>query len=153
MMDLANTLTTKQIVPEMVSTTSTDAIEELVNELQGIGIITESCRMNTIHSLIEREDKTTTGIGSSVAIPHTFSNEVNETIMIFGRSVEGIDFESIDNNPVNFVILFILPENNNKNHLQTLSSIAKFFTRGGIREKLLEASTKEDIINIFKEQQ
>jgi mannitol/fructose-specific phosphotransferase system IIA component (Ntr-type) len=44
-----------------------------------------------------------------------------------------------------------MPEGN-KNHLQTLSAIAKFFTKGGIREKLLEANTKEDIINVFKEQ-
>ncbi|NCG26983.1 MAG: PTS transporter subunit EIIA [Verrucomicrobiales bacterium] len=151
-MELANTLTTKQIVPEMVSTTSTEAIEELVNELHGIGIITESCKTNSIHSLIEREDKTTTGIGSGVAIPHTFSSEVKEITMIFGRSMEGIDFEAIDNNPVNFVVLFIMPENN-KNHLQTLSAIAKFFTKGGIREKLLKANTKEDIRNTFNEQE
>ena len=145
-MELANTLSTKQIVPEMVSTTSTEAIEELVNKLHEIGIITESCKTDSIHSLIEREDKTTTGIGSGVAIPHTFSTEVNSITMIFGRSMEGIDFEAIDNNPVNFVVLFIMPENS-KNHLQTLSAIAKFFTRGGIREKLLEANTREDIIN------
>ncbi len=150
-MELANTLTTKQIVPEMVSMTSTESIEELVNKLHEIGTITESCKTNSIRSLIEREDKTTTGIGSGVAIPHTFSSEVNEIKMIFGRSIEGIDFEAIDNNPVNFVILFIMPEGN-KNHLQTLSAIAKFFTKGGIREKLLEANTKEDIINVFKEQ-
>ena len=151
-MELANTLSTKQIVPEMVSTTSTEAIEELVNKLYEIGIITESCKTDSIHSLIEREDKTTTGIGSGVAIPHTFSTEVNSITMIFGRSMEGIDFEAIDNNPVNFVVLFIMPENS-KNHLQTLSAIAKFFTRGGIREKLLEANTREDIINVFKEQE
>ena len=150
-MELANTLTTNQIVPEMVSMTSTESIEELVNKLHKIGTITESCKTNSIRSLIEREDKTTTGIGSGVAIPHTFSSEVNEIKMIFGRSIEGIDFEAIDNNPVNFVILFIMPEDN-KNHLQTLSAIAKFFTKGGIREKLLEANTKEDIINVFKEQ-
>ncbi len=150
-MELANTLTTKQIVPEMVSMTSTESIEELVNKLHKIGTITESCKTNSIRSLIEREDKTTTGIGSGVAIPHTFSSEVKEIKMIFGRSMEGIDFEAIDNNPVNFVILFIMPEGN-KNHLQTLSAIAKFFTKGGIREKLLEANTKEDIINVFKEQ-
>ena len=151
-MELANTLSTKQIVPEMVSTTSTEAIEELVNKLHEIGIITASCKTDSIHSLIEREDKTTTGIGSGVAIPHTFSTEVNSITMIFGRSMEGIDFEAIDNNPVNFVVLFIMPENS-KNHLQTLSAIAKFFTRGGIREKLLEANTREDIINVFKEQE
>jgi len=150
-MELANTLTTKQIVPEMISTTSADAITELVNELFTIGLITESCRANSIHSLIERQDKTTTGIGSGVAIPHTFSGEVTQITMIFGRSMEGIDFEAIDNNPVNLVVLFIVPENS-KNHLQTLSSIAKFFTRGEIREKLLEANTKEDIINVFEEQ-
>jgi mannitol/fructose-specific phosphotransferase system IIA component (Ntr-type) len=70
--------------------------------------------------------------------------------MIFGRSLEGIDFESIDNNPVNFVILFLIPESDNNHHLQTLASIARFFTKGNIRETLLSASTETEILKAIE---
>ena len=66
--------------------------------------------------------------------------------MVFGRSIDGIDFESIDNNPVNFVILFLIPESDNNHHLQTLAAIARFFTKGNIREILLNASTEKEIL-------
>jgi len=70
--------------------------------------------------------------------------------MIFGRSLEGIDFEAIDNNPVNFVILFLIPESDNNHHLQTLASIARFFTKGNIRETLLKASTETEILQAIE---
>ena len=135
-MDLASLLEKKRIVAELESSNKTDAIEELVDHL---------C-LNNFLSSVEREDRTTTGIGSGVAIPHVQSNKIEKTLMVFGRSIDGIDFESIDNNPVNFVILFLIPESDNNHHLQTLAAIARFFTKGNIREILLNASTEKEIL-------
>lgn len=107
-------------------------------------------KSETIRDLIKREDKTTTGIGSGVAIPHVNSDAVDSTLMIFGRSLEGIDFESIDNNPVNFVVLFLIPKCNDNKHLQTLATIARFFTKGDIRERLLNATSNTDILKVIE---
>jgi len=145
-MDLASLLEPKRIISDLQSSNSKDAIEELVDHLCKNAFLLNDEKDKIISSLFEREDRTTTGIGSSVAIPHASSDVINKTLMIFGRSLEGIDFESIDNNPVNFVILFLIPESENNHHLKTLASIARFFKKGNIRETLLSASTETEIL-------
>ena len=145
-MDLASLLETKRIVAELESSNKADAIEELVDHLCLNNYLSSVDKPEIIESLFEREDRTTTGIGSGVAIPHVQSNKIEKTLMVFGRSKDGIDFESIDNNPVNFVILFLSPESDNNHHLQTLAAIARFFTKGNIREILLNASTEKEIL-------
>lgn len=149
-MDLASLLEPKRIISDLQSSNSKDAIEELVDHLCKNAFLLNGEKDKIINSLFEREDRTTTGIGSSVAIPHATSDVIDKTLMIFGRSLEGIDFEAIDNNPVNFVILFLIPESDNNHHLQTLASIARFFTKGNIRETLLKASTETEILQAIE---
>ena len=115
-MDLAKLLGEKRIISEMRSSNNQEAIKELINHLCENNFLPLEKKSETIRDLIKREDKTTTGIGSGVAIPHVNSDAVDSTLMIFGRSLEGIDFESIDNNPVNFVVLFLIPKCNDNKH-------------------------------------
>ena len=149
-MDLAKLLGEKRIISEMRSSNNQEAIEELIDHLCDNNFLPLKKKSETIRDLIKREDKTTTGIGSGVAIPHVNSDAVDSTLMIFGRSLEGIDFESIDNNPVNFVILFLIPTCNDNKHLQTLATIARFFTKGDIRERLLNATSNTDILKVIE---
>ena len=149
-MDLAKLLGEKRIISEMRSSNNQEAIEELIDHLCDNNFLPLKKKSETIRDLIKREDKTTTGIGSGVAIPHVNSDAVDSTLMIFGRSLEGIDFESIDNNPVNFVVLFLIPKCNDNKHLQTLATIARFFTKGDIRERLLNATSNTDILKVIE---
>ena len=149
-MDLAKLLGEKRIISEMRSSNNQEAIEELIDHLCDNNFLPLKKKSETIRDLIKREDKTTTGIGSGVAIPHVNSDAVDSTLMIFGRSLEGIDFESIDNNPVNFVILFLIPTCNDNKHLQTLATIARFFTKGDIRKRLLNATSNTDILKVIE---
>ena len=149
-MDLAKLLEEKRIISELRSSNNQEAIEELINHLCDNNFLPIEEKFKTIEKLITREDKTTTGIGSGVAIPHITSDAVESTLMIFGRSTEGIDFESIDNNPVNFVILFLIPTCNDNKHLQTLATIARFFTKGDIRERLLKATSNTEILRVIE---
>ena len=149
-MDLAKLLGEERIIPEMRSSSNQEAIKELINHLCENNFLPLEKKSETIRDLIIREDKTTTGIGSGVAIPHVNSDAVDSTLMIFGRSLEGIDFESIDNNPVNFVILFLIPTCNDNKHLQTLATIARFFTKGNIRERLPNATSNTDILKVIE---
>ena len=102
-----------------------------------------------LDALHQREDQTSTGIGSGVAIPHAFSDDIENVIAVFGRSIEGIEFESLDNAPVHFVILFIVPRKQYHLHLKTLAAIAKLFTSRSIRERLNNADSVDEILTIF----
>jgi len=70
-------------------------------------------------------------------------------VAIFGRSKAGIEFESIDNAPVHFIILFIVPSKDYHLHLKTLAAIAKMFTNSEIRRRLKAAETRSEILQIL----
>lgn len=148
-MKLAQLLETNQIILEMKAVEHWPAIMELVDHLVEIQKIPASQRECVVNSLKAREDQVSTGIGSGVAIPHAFSDELNEVIAIFGRSKDGIEFESIDNAPVHFIILFIVPSKDYHLHLRTLAAIAKMFTNSEIRRQLKAAETHGEILHIL----
>ncbi len=133
----------------MRSTEHWEAIEELVDELESRDLLDASQRSPVLDALREREEKISTGVGHGVAIPHAFSDEVENVVAIFGRSEEGIEFDALDNSPVNFVILFLVPRKEYHMHLKTLAAIAKLFTSREVRDNLREAETAEEILEIF----
>ena len=92
-----------------------------------------------------------TGIGFGIAIPHCSSDRLDEVVAAFGRSPGGIEFDALDNAPVKFVVLFIVPKNQFQTHLRTLASIAKFLNDRSVRESLAEANSADEILSIFRD--
>jgi len=150
-MSLASLLTSEQIIPEMKATERWPAIVELIELLVGQGKIDPANRESILASLKQREETMSTGIGFGIAIPHASSEAVVEVVAAFGRSSQGIEFDALDNAPVKFVVLFIVPKNQFQTHLRTLASIAKFLNDRSVRESLASATTKEEILSIFQE--
>ncbi|MFT4550622.1 MAG: mannitol/fructose-specific phosphotransferase system IIA component (Ntr-type) [Pseudoalteromonas tetraodonis] len=148
-MNLANLLTVDQIIPSMRATQHRESIVELVDHLVSSKHLEADCRDEVLEALQEREEKISTGIGSGVAIPHAFSNRTEEVIAVFGRSVEGIDFEALDNAPVHNIVLFVVPQKEYHLHLRTLAAIAKLFTNREVRQRLADAGSSREIHEIF----
>jgi len=148
-MNLADLLNTDQVIPAMTSTTHWGSIVEMVDHLHARGYVSEVQRPSVLEALREREEKISTGIGSGVAIPHAFSDLVEDVVVGFGRSREGIEFEALDNAPVHFIILFIVPKKQYQLHLKTLAAIARHFTNRNVRDQLAEAGSAEDILAIL----
>lgn len=148
-MKLASILSKEQIHLNMESNERWPAIEELINYLDSKNLLLGECKEDILASLLAREEQNSTGIGSGVAIPHAFSDKLSEVIAIFGRSDQGIDFDAIDNAPVKFILLFIVPQKGYHLHLQALSAIAKMFNNCEIRQNLSEAIDAEEILKIF----
>ena len=148
-MKLAKLLSADQIILDMKAVEHWPAIVELVDHLVGIKRLPEACREPVLAALKAREDQVSTGIGSGVAIPHTFSDDLEEVVAVFGRSWAGIDFEAIDNAPVHLIVLFIVPRKDYHLHLRTLAAIAKLFTSCEIRRQLAAAETRDEILAIL----
>ena len=148
-MKLSSLLSKQQVILQMRSTEHTEAIQELVDHLDENELLKGVNKVEVVAALLAREDQTSTGIGSGVAIPHTFSEGIDEVVAVFGRSPEGIDFEALDNAPVKFIVLFIVPKADYHKHLQTLAAIAKLFNNCEVRKELAAAEKKEDILKIF----
>jgi mannitol/fructose-specific phosphotransferase system IIA component (Ntr-type) len=134
-MSLASILSAEQIIPEMQATQRWDA----------------DARDSILASLKQREETMSTGIGFGIAIPHCSSDRINDVVAAFGRSAKGIEFDALDNAPVKFVVLFIVPKNQFQTHLRTLASIAKFLNDRAVRDDLANASDADAILRVFRD--
>ena len=148
-MKLSQLVSVEQILPEMRAGDHWSAILELVEHLITIGKLPAALRDEVLTSLKVREELVSTGIGGGVAIPHAFSDDLDQVVAVFGRSQTGIDFEALDGAPVHHVILFIVPRRDYHLHLQTLAAIAKMFTNSEIRRRISEAGSSEEILAIL----
>ena len=149
-MTLGNLLTADRIIPEMQSTERWSAIVELVDLLVKRGEINAPDRDVVLAALRAREETMSTGIGFGIAIPHASSDRVTKVVAAFGRSATGIEFDSLDNAPVRFVVLFVVPKDQFQAHLRTLAAIAKFLNDRAVRERLGTAATAAEILDIFE---
>jgi nitrogen PTS system EIIA component len=148
-MTLGSLLSVDQIIPEMKATERWTAIVELIDLLVQKGHIQSGDRDSVLAALRQREETMSTGIGFGIAIPHASSNCVTQVVAAFGRSSTGIEFDSLDNSPVRFIVLFIVPKDQFQVHLRTLAAIAKFLNDKTVRERLGRAGSSEEILSIF----
>lgn len=148
-MQLASLLSEEQIISRLTATDHWGAIVELVDHLAGIGRFGAEARAPILEGLRAREAAMSTGIGYGVAIPHTASPHVSEVVAAFGRAPEGIPFDSLDNKPVRFIVLFIVPSDQFQLHLRTLAAIARFLNEPGIGDRLAFAADAKEIYSIF----
>jgi mannitol/fructose-specific phosphotransferase system IIA component (Ntr-type) len=148
-MTLGSLLSPGQILPEMQATDRWAAIVELVDLLVAAGKIAAADRDGILADLRKREESMSTGIGFGIAIPHTSSSRVPSVVAAFGRSSKGIEFEALDNAPVKFIVLFVVPKDEFQTHLRTLAAIAKFLNDRTVRERLGAAADAAEILAIF----
>ena len=149
-MTLGHLLTVDQILPEMKSTERWSAIVELVDLLVSVGQVKTEDRDVVLSALRQREETMSTGIGFGIAIPHASSDRVEKVVAAFGRKMGGIEFDSLDNAPVKFIVLFVVPKDQFQTHLRTLAAIAKFLNDRSVRERLGTAASAQEILAIFE---
>ncbi len=149
-MTLANLLSESRIIPELASKERWDAIRELVDRLVDSGKVHPQDKETILDSIRQREETMSTGIGFGIAIPHASSSQVDEVVAAFGRSTEGIPFESLDGEPVHFIVLFVVPKDQFQTHLRTLAAIAKFLNDKTVRDELTVANNPATILQVFE---
>ena len=126
-MNLGNLLSADLILPEMQATERWSAIVELVDLLVARDRVRAEDRDLILAALRQREETTSTGIGFGIAIPHASSDRITEVVAAFGRSSRGIEFDSLDNAPVRFIVLFVVPKDQFQTHLRTLAAIRRLY--------------------------
>ncbi|NLA73870.1 MAG: PTS sugar transporter subunit IIA [Deltaproteobacteria bacterium] len=146
-MKLSDLLDIKNINVFMKAKNKNLAIEELADLI--VKSNTSINKDDLVRILLEREKLGSTGIGEGVAIPHGKVPDITEPIISFGRSENGLDFDSMDGLPVHLFFLLVAPENSANIHLKALARIAKILKNQVLRKQLLEAKTREDIYRII----
>jgi mannitol/fructose-specific phosphotransferase system IIA component (Ntr-type)/DNA-binding Xre family transcriptional regulator len=116
-----------------------------------------SCHCNGINpdaivnELMRREKIASTGIGRGVAVPHAYVAGLDRMIVMLARTPQGVEFNSIDGEPVYMVLLLAGPRSSKNLHLLLLSRIAKLVRNKSFCQKVLSAPSPGEIISIFQE--
>jgi len=98
-----------------------------------------------VEVLLEREKLGSTGIGDGIAIPHGKLRGLDHLVIAFGRSREGIDFDSIDGKPVHIFFLLMAPESSTGQHLKALAKISRMLKDQEFRSSLMSAKNTEEL--------
>jgi nitrogen PTS system EIIA component len=131
--------------------TKKEVIEEIVEMLMKKNVIID--KKVAIDSLLEREELGSTGVGQGIAIPHSKTKGVKELIGAFGVSKQGVDFDALDGEPVNIFFLLLAPEGAAGLMLKALARVSNFLKNKYYRKKILEAASKENIVQIIEEEE
>jgi fructose-specific phosphotransferase system IIA component len=126
-----------------------EVLAELVEVLDQNGKIKD--KEHFLQAVLEREKLGTTGIGKGIAIPHAKTKSVKEIAIVFARSKEGIDFDSLDDKSVNLIFLLAAPLNIGGVYLKTLAGLSRILRSDEYREKLINFKTKKEILDFIKE--
>jgi PTS system nitrogen regulatory IIA component len=142
-MKLSELLEEDNIIPNLRAKDKVRVLEELAE-----AIVTHRPSLDKdslVRVLLDRERLGSTGIGDGVAIPHGKFHGISQPIISFGRSLKGLDFESMDGQPVHLFFLLVAPENSANVHLKALARIAKILKNGSFRRLLMEAHTRKEL--------
>jgi fructose PTS system EIIBC or EIIC component len=143
-MKITDLLTKDTIILNLDARSKESVIDELIEQLDAAGKLNDKEEYKK--AILARESQSTTGIGEGIAIPHAKTNAVSQPAIAFGRSKNGIDYESLDGQNAHLFFMIAAYEGANNDHLATLSRLSSFLMDTEFRKKLETAATKEEIL-------
>lgn len=150
-MELTDFITPQLIKLELASTQKVDAIKELIALLDKAGYVTDAEAF--LKSVLEREKVGSTGIGKGIAIPHSRTSTVREVVVAVGRSMDGIEFEALDNKPVHLIFLIAAPIESGGLYLKALARLSRLLRYQEFRNELMEAKSVEDVLKVISSEE
>ncbi len=151
-MDLGDILNKQQIIIDLRAANRWDAIDELIDNLVATAKIKAEDRDPIAAVVRKREASMSTGIGFGIGIPHASTDLIYEVVGALGRSIKGVNFDALDNQPVHLVMLFLVPQGQFQKHLHTLANIAKLLHKAEFRQALEQAPDAETMLQIIRAQ-
>jgi PTS system fructose-specific IIA component/PTS system nitrogen regulatory IIA component len=150
-MKLSQIVVRKAILPELASAKRNDAIKELVDALVAAGTIGRELRDPFAKAVIQREDRGSTGFGHGVAVPHVKHAAIKKLAVAIGISRVGIDFNSLDRQPVHSIFLLLSPEDRPEDHLNAMEALFGQLGQDRFRRFLRQAKGVDDVVTLLEE--
>ncbi|MCU5745792.1 fructose-specific PTS transporter subunit EIIC [Staphylococcus sp. SQ8-PEA] len=146
-MRITELLTRETIAMELTSSDKESVIDELTNQLDRAGKLSDKEAFKT--AIFDREAQSSTGIGEGIAIPHAKVEAVKAPAIAFGKSQQGVDYQSLDMQPAHLFFMIAAPEGGAQTHLDALAKLSSILMDDQVRADLLAASTSEEVLNII----
>ncbi len=150
-MEFADFVCYEAIVPELQASDRDGVIIELVTALDKAGCLGKNNSQEIIKAVIKREKEASTGMGKGIALPHIKHDAVKDVVAAVGNSSAGIDFSSLDKQPVYTVILLISPTEDPDRHLQAMELVFRHLRQEKFRKFLRQSQTVEQVKSLLRE--
>src|SRR5438128_381952 len=147
-MDLADLIAPEAVFPALKAKTKKDALQELAQRAAkraGLG------GRDILDPLLQRERLGSTGIGRGIAIPHGRLPGLKRIVTVFARLDEPIDFEALDNDPVDLIFLLLAPEHAGADHLKALARISRLLREPSTIERLRASRDRAALYSVLTE--
>ena len=150
MMKIMDYFKEEWVIPDLKGTDKRSILRELSS------VLVKPCQVASVEDLIrvllDREKLGSTGIGEGIAIPHGRLKKLKNFFISFGRSIKGVDFDSIDRNPSRLFFLVMAPENSAVDNLKLLSRIVTLLKDASFKKRLIEALSQKELFQIISEE-
>jgi len=146
-MKILDVLKPEAILPTLDARDKKGVLEELVTPIAPHADVSPE---ELVRVLMDREQLGSTGIGGGIGIPHGKLKALNDLLLGFGLSRQGVDFDSIDGRPTHIFFLLVTPENSTGLHLKLLARISRILKNEPFKERLLQATDRDEIYDIIK---
>ena len=147
-MQIADLLSPEGVIAGLKAKNKKQLLEELSSRAAPLAGIPD----RRIYEVItERERLGTTGVGQGIAIPHGRIGDLSKIIGVFARLETPVDYEAVDNQPVDLVFMLLAPEGAGADHLKALARVSRLLRNQVACEKLRAAKTADVLFAILTE--
>lgn len=147
-MKLSDLFNTDNIKVDVPCAEKEALLEAIIEDLDARGCINDKSKV--VGDVIEREKVMSTGIGNGVAIPHAYTDGVDELVAGFYRTSDGVDFDALDNNAVDLFFIILGPKESRRDHIKVLAKISRLLNHDDFREDLRTATDVDAVLHVFK---
>lgn len=147
-MKLSQLFVKEAMMLSLKTTTKQQTLMTLAQNFADIGGVTDV--KSYVAALERREAQSTTGVGDEIAIPHAQDKTISKATIIFGRSEEGIEWNSFDGQAAKLIFMIAAPEGGSGEHLQALSKLSSVLMNPEAKTALLAATTPDEVVRVFE---
>ena len=145
--NIADYIKVEPLTLNLESKNKNAVIRELYNNLKQTNLIKDE--EQGLNDIFKREDMGSTGIGKRIALPHAKTKAVDELMITFGISRNGISYNSVDDENVNIFFMFLCPENKTREYLKVLARISRLIREEKFVNDLLKATSNQEILELI----
>lgn len=150
-MKLCDFVISSSVIPDLRVGSKEEAIRAMVSSLREAGSISATDEAGIVSAILKREELGSTGIGRGVAVPHTKHPSVDKLIAAIALSSDGVDFASLDGEPVYIMFLLVSPPDRPGDHLRGLENISRHLRNDNFCKFLRQSKSAEAVWELLKE--
>ena len=150
-MKLADVIVPEAIIPELCANERDGVVREMVTALAATLKLGDDVVASIAEAVLERERMGSTAFGKGLAVPHAKHSAIQGVVGTMARSCRGVEFRSLDREPVNLIVLLLCSPDCHDEHLAALERVFRFVRERNLRRFVMQAKNSAEIWSLIVE--